>query len=279
MIKIDSSIEPEFLSSDPVIKALDRIRDRVNAFQFPAIEKTDELWRNENVADKLYDSHHGKCCYCERKRDRKREMDVEHYRPKGGVKDCEGHTGYWWHVFKWNNLLWSCKTCNQKYKGTIFTLLPNATRAQYEKSDLNLERPCLINPKLEDPSQFISFHVDNSGGRYFVKAVPRAGIENDKETRASETIRIVGLNRKEHGYDLVQERGDALLGTDFEMIVFNILTADDAKDKVPENRQNYIALINANREKLKKFIQSNRIFSGVYRDYLRRHNIEYGSLL
>lgn len=279
MIKIDSSIEPDFLSSDTVKNALDRIRDRVNADLFPAIEKADELWRNEKVTDTLYDCHHGKCCYCERKRDRKREMDVEHYRPKGEVKDDEGHTGYWWLVFKWNNLLWSCKTCHQKYKGTIFTLFPDATRAHYETSDLNLERPYLINPKLEDPSQFLSFHVDCSGGRYFVTAVPRAGIENEKERRASETIRIVGLNRKEHGYDLVQERGGAFLGTDFEMIVFGILIADDAKDKVPKNRQNYIASINALREKLKKFIQSNRVFSGVYRDYLRRKNIEYESLL
>jgi hypothetical protein len=206
-------------------------------------------------------------------------MDVEHYRPKGEVDNDEGHTGYWWLVYKWNNLLWSCKTCNQKYKGTIFTLLSGATRAYYEASDLNLERPCLINPKLEDPSQFLSFHVDRSGGRFFVTAVARAGIEEDKEIRARETIKIVGLNRKEHGYDLVQERGDALLGTDFEMIVFNILIADDAKDKIQESRQFYIDSINGLREKLKIFIRSNRVFSGVYRDYLRRHNIEYESLL
>ena len=279
MIKIDSSTEPAFLSSDTVIDALDRIRDKVNTAQFPAIEKADELWRNDKVTDELYDSHHGKCCYCERKRDRKREMDVEHYRPKGEVKDVGGHMGYWWLVLKWNNLLWSCKTCHQKYKGTEFTLLPGSTRAYYETSDLNLERPCLINPKLEDPSQFLSFHVDQRGGRYFVTAISRAGIEDYQETRANETIRIVRLNRKEPGYDLVQERGNAFLGTDFEMIVFSIMCADDAKDKVPENRQCYIDAINSHREKLKKYIKSDRVFSGVYRDYLRRKNIEYENLL
>jgi uncharacterized protein (TIGR02646 family) len=279
MIKIDYSTEPDLLSSDTVINALGRIRDRVNADQSPAIEKNDELWRDASVTDKLHDSHHGKCCYCERIRDRKREMDVEHYRPKGKVKDVDGHKGYWWLVFKWDNLLWSCKTCNQKYKDIIFTLLPNTTRAHDETSDLNLERPCLINPKIEDPSQFLSFHIDRSGGRCFVTVVPRAGIENAKETRATETIIIVGLNRKEHGYDLVQERGNEFSRTDFEMIVFGILRADDAKDKVPENRQIYIDTINSLREKLKNFIQSDRVFSGVYRDYLRRHNIEYESLL
>lgn len=278
MIKIDSSIEPDFLSSITVINALDRIRDRVNADQSPAIEKNDELWRNKKVTDELFDSHKGKCCYCERRRDRKREMDVEHYRPKGEVND-EDHAGYWWLVFKWNNLLWSCQTCNQKYKGTIFTLLPGATRAGYEASDLNLESPCLINPKLEDPSQFLSYHVDRSAGRCYVTAVPRAGIENDMKTRAKETIRIVGLNRDEYGYDLTEERGAAFSGTDFEIIVLSIVKANDAKDKVPESRQNYIDSINDLREKLKKFIRSGRVFSGVYRDYLRRQEIEYESLL
>lgn len=279
MIKIDSSAEPAFLSSASVISALDRIRERVNAGQTPAIEKADEHWRNERVTDKLYDSHHGKCCYCERMRDRKREMDVEHYRPKGKVEDDASHTGYWWLVFEWNNLLWSCKTCNQKFKGTIFTLLPNGTRSYDETSDLSLERPHLINPKIEDPIQFISFQVDQGGGRCFVTAVPRAGIGSDNETRARETIRIVGLNRKEPGYSLVQERGDAFLETEFEMIVLYIRHADRAKDAVPENRQGYLDSINDLREQLKKFVLSKRPFSGVYRDYLRRHNIEYESLL
>jgi len=190
MIKIDLSIEPDFLRSATVTDALDRIRDRIRADENPAIEKADDYWRDDRVTDKLYESHHGKCCYCERIRDRKREMDVEHYRPKGAVDKEEGHKGYWWLVYTWNNLLWSCKTCNQKYKDTIFTLLPGSTRASDEASDLDLERPYLINPNLEDPSQFLSFHVDRSGGRCFIKAVPRAGIDNDEKARAEETIRM-----------------------------------------------------------------------------------------
>lgn len=273
MIKIDSSTEPDYLSSETVINALGRIRDR----ESHAIEKTEELWRNDNVTDELFTSHKRKCCYCERIRDRKREMDVEHYRPKGKV-DGESHPGYWWLVFNWNNLLWSCKTCNQKYKDTIFTLLPSGTRACNEESDLSLEKPHLINPKLEDPSQFLSFHVDRYGGRSFITAVPRAGIENDKKIRAKETIGIVGLNRDEPGNDLVEERG-AEFSAYFENIVNSILAADNAKNVVPASRQYYIDSINDLRVQLKKFVKSNRVFSGVYRDYLRCHNIEYENLL
>lgn len=279
MIKIDPSIEPDYLSSDAVRNALNRIRARVNANQFPAIEKADELWRNGKVTDELYDSHHGKCCYCERKRDRKREMDVEHYRPKGKLENDEDHNGYWWLVFKWNNLLWSCKTCNQEYKRVIFTLLPGSTRAYEEANNLNLEKPHLINPKLEDPSQFLSFHIDRNGGRHFIRVVPRGGIDIDDVNRANESIRIVRLNRQEPGYNLIEERGETYSGSSFELIALNIMRAKQAGDMFPENRQIYVDAIDAYREQLRKFIRSDRVFSGVYRDYLRRHDIEYASLL
>lgn len=280
MIKIDPSVEPNYLGSDSVTKALDRIRKKVNAKLSPVIEKADEIWRNKEVTDKLYESHHGKCCYCERRRDRKRDMDVEHYRPKGEVKEDARHMGYWWLAYTWGNLLWSCHTCNQKYKDTKFSLLPKSKRAYDEGDDLTLERPHLINPKSEDPSHFLSYHIDRGGGRCFIKAIPRGGIENDEETRASATIIIIELNRKEYGYDLVQERGDDFLkAASFENTVFYIMTAEDAKKKSPLHRQEYIDSINDLREELKIYIQSKRVFSGVYRDYLRRHNIEYESLL
>ncbi len=280
MIMIDPSTEPDFLSSATVTNALDRIRKRINADESPVIEKAEEkIWRNEKVTDALYDSHNGKCCYCERKRDRKSEMNVEHYRPKGKVYGEEDHTGYWWLVYTWNNLLWSCKACNQRYKDTHFTLLPGATRANDEESDLELERPCLINPKLEDPSQFISFHIDKGGGRCFIRAVPREGIDSDMRKRAEETIRIVGLNRDETGYDLIEERGNEFSASTLKGIVISLLAADQAKDVVPANRQDFIDSMNSLRERLKTHIRSDRVFSGVYRDYLRRNEIEYENLL
>ncbi|MCH7732441.1 MAG: hypothetical protein IIB44_08005 [Candidatus Marinimicrobia bacterium] len=154
-----------------------------------------------------------------------------------------------------------------------------SNRVYLETTDLNLEKPHLINPKIEDPLQLISFHVDRSGSQCYITAVPRAGIENDEKIRALETIDIVGLNREEPGYNLVTERGNEFSITDFENIVYNILAADNAKDLIPAKRRDYIDSINALRGKLKKFVKPNRVFSGVYRDFLRRKNIEYESLL
>lgn len=275
MIEIDFHTEPPFLSSATVVNTLDKIRRRPSH----SIEKKEELWRNEKVTDKLHFSHHGKCCYCERRRDRKSEMDVEHYRPKGAVKDEVGHEGYWWLAYEWNNALWSCKTCNQRYKGTIFTLLPNATRAFGEADDLNKENPCLINPKHEDPSQYLTFHIEHSGGRCYITALPRAGIGKDEKKRASETVRIAGLNRDMPGYNLIEERGSEFSSSTFQIIVYDIIRYEDMKNRDPEKRQHFIDAINELRKRLKRFICSDRIFAGVYRDYLRQNNIEYASLL
>ena len=116
------------------------------------------------------------------------------------------------------------------------------------------------------------------GSQCYITAVPRAGIENDEKIRALETIDIVGLNREEPGYNLVTERGNEFSLTDFENIVYSIMAADNAKDLIPAKRREYIDSINVLRGKLKKFVKPNRIFSGVYRDFLRRKNIEYKSL-
>ena len=63
------------------------------------------------------------------------------------------------------------------------------------------------------------------------------------------------------------------------MIVLNIIQFEDLKNKVPEKRWEYLDAINDLREDLKMYICSDRIFAGVYRDYLRQFNIEYESLI
>lgn len=61
--------------------------------------------------DKLF---HGKCAYCERFFASGAPVDVEHYRPKGGVEGDTTHRGYWWLAMEWSNLLPSCIDCNRR---------------------------------------------------------------------------------------------------------------------------------------------------------------------
>ncbi|MCH8877405.1 MAG: hypothetical protein IIA89_11380 [Chloroflexi bacterium] len=143
--------------------------------------------------------HHGKCCYCERKRDPKRESDVDHFRPKSGVHEDSGHPGYWWLAYEWTNYLYACKTCNEApYKGSHFPI--SGTRAGSPDDDLTQENPVLINPVEENPEDFIDF-VWSDVSDLLVKAV---GV--DERGRGTETIKIIGLNRRV----LMEERADLL---------------------------------------------------------------------
>lgn len=57
-------------------------------------------YNTKPVKDLLIEAHHGKCCYCEKKDRSRRNLAVEHYRPKNGVrqsrKQKEEHPGYYW---------------------------------------------------------------------------------------------------------------------------------------------------------------------------------------
>ena len=64
-------------------------------------------YRLPEVKDELFEIHYGKCCYCEEKFV-KRDLHVEHFRPKGGFKqsrnqDYDCFPGYYWLAYCWNN--------------------------------------------------------------------------------------------------------------------------------------------------------------------------------
>lgn len=143
-------------------------------------------WNESDIKQALWDMHSGKCCYCERKRDMKRESDVEHFRPKLEVADDVNHPGYWWLAYEWDNYLLSCKTCNQTYKKTHFPLLSCSQRAYTPDDELRSESPVLINPAEENPEDYIGFHWSTG---LEVKAI---GL--DGALRGYNTLRLLGLN-------------------------------------------------------------------------------------
>lgn len=139
-----------------------------------------------------------KCVWCERVRDVSRELDVEHYRPKGGVTRWEGRPhyeipeppkevvvhamGYAWLAFSWPNLSLSCKTCNQGWKRNLFPV-ENRDPTLVQGVELT-ESPLLIEPG----SLFQT--VDHF-------AWDDTGIIQPKSERGYATIVTCGLNRSE----------------------------------------------------------------------------------
>lgn len=160
MIKIERASPPEDTGLDKKRKKeLRRIRELAESGELKS-KDFKALWSEAKVKKFLYESQYGKCCYCERTRD-KIEVDVEHFRPKAEVEEAEDHPGYWWLAYSWENLLIACKKCNQKYKKSKFPLKQGSERAYGENSALDEEKPILINLLEEDPEKFIDYDTEN----------------------------------------------------------------------------------------------------------------------
>ncbi len=149
----------------------------------------------------------GKCAYCEESvRNHRGELD--HYRPKGRVRDEHGvlvtkeidgveigHPGYYWLAYDWTNLLLACTACNQRMGewGKYDHFPVDGEHAWLPGGEAD-EKALLINPVCDDPCEHLFFDV--SSGLF----EPRAGSK-----RGEVTIKILGLNRP----DLARARLEA----------------------------------------------------------------------
>ena len=189
MIKVEKIKSPDFLRSEPVdlaIEKLDEFYSSTNRSQkrydFPFNDKIDK-----ELKEYLHEAFHGKCGYCETKIDSPSVGIVDRYRPHNGVRDKnEYHQDlYWWLTFEWDNLIYCCKTCNQ-YKANYFPVV--GKRAFNHKDDLSKERRLLLNPYEDDPEEH--FYYDHQG--YICS----------KTNEGDQTVELLRLNRT----DLIEKR-------------------------------------------------------------------------
>ena len=244
MIKIERGSPPADTSMDRKReRVLRKIRELVETGKLKSTKiKFNTLWSAPEVKDFLYESQHRKCCYCERNRDKK-EFDVEHFRPKGKVKEAEKtHPGYWWLAYDWENLLIACKTCNQK-KSTHFPLKDEKNRAYLEDTDLGKEVPILINPLKENPELFIDYDLRET--KLMVKAIGRC-------ERGEKTVNaLTGINDR----NVMEERADKLKV--YQMIRNLMRNGDDELN--PEGN-----------ELMREYVCPNSSFSGYAKFYFRK---------
>ena len=92
------------------------------------------IYGSKTVKKALLRAQYEKCCYCEAKFLANSPGDVEHYRPKGAVRQTDGqgaeYPGYYWLAYDWNNLLVSCEDCNRSHKKSLFPLKNPDARAR-----------------------------------------------------------------------------------------------------------------------------------------------------
>ena len=140
------------------------------------------IYGHQTVKAVLRQAQHGKCCFCERKLE---TAHVEHYRPKGAVRQDEDsemlHPGYYWLAYSWDNLYLSCHGCNSSHKREFFPLANPEARARSHGENIANENPLLLDPGgVEDPRNHIKFRQERAVG------LAEAGCRS---------IRVVGLNR------------------------------------------------------------------------------------
>lgn len=145
------------------------------------------VYAHKTVKDALRKAQHDKCCFCESKVTHISYGDVEHFRPKAGVRQKTGdgleRPGYYWLAYEWSNLFLSCQLCNQRYKENLFPLKKPSERARSHDDNVGTEKPMFINPT-EDVGKYISFREE------VIFAV-------DDDPRGKATIKALGLDRVE----------------------------------------------------------------------------------
>lgn len=153
------------------------------------LEFKSSIYGHQTVRDALEESHYGKCAYCEVRIPKPyADGHVEHWRPKGAVKQARGTEnicpGYYWLAYDWDNLLLACQFCNRDNKRTLFPLNDPSLRARNHLQLLAAESPQILKP---DGTDFLGEHIE------FVDELPRG-----RTPLGRTTIETLGLDRIEH---------------------------------------------------------------------------------
>lgn len=190
MIRISRGGEPAALAA---VRASEQ--PRVQAIAATRRPTQEDVGKRYKVAhDALWRAQHYKCCYCE-SREQSRRNDVEHFRPKARADrspGCSEDHGYWWLAWTWENLLFSCRNCNQgTAKGDRFPLAAGSEPLLAGQLPPCRERPLLIDPATESGVGHIQFvwmsHGAARTGKWFPR--PRSG-----SLRGLWTIRVCQLD-------------------------------------------------------------------------------------
>lgn len=205
------------------------------------------VYQDRGVRDALEALFSGKCAYCETKIGAADESEIEHWRPKGAVKEKKdgkrSYPGYYWLASDWNNLLLSCLKCNRprKYrvqggeedeetwersgKAMLFPLAERDVRAK-RKGQESREHPLLLNPCKDRPEDHLEFVVFDSDPKREGTVQPK-GTRGRRREMGVESIDVYSLNRPA----LVERRREIL--KDLQRRLAELRQATDVYDQLP----------------------------------------------
>ena len=187
--------------------ALAKVTTAKGSERSAVISKYQNLWKE--LKEPLRELSYKKCWYCESK-DNRSDNAVDHFRPKGNVKDSNPpHHGYWWLAFDWRNYRFSCTYCNSIRKSAggksggkhdYFPLVDETTRAHCKEESTDEEIPELLDPTSPFDVQLLAFNDDG-----------KTATVTDQESswdfkRAKESIKRYHLDH----VDIMERRADLM---------------------------------------------------------------------
>lgn len=196
------------------------------------------VYGDSAIKQALEDAQYGKCCFCEVKVKHVAYGDIEHFRPKGGFRQNEsdslGKPGYYWLAYDWDNLLFSCQICNQRYKKNLFPLENPDQRALNHQDDISLENPVFIHSVNDNPEDHISFKRE---------------IPIPLTQRGAVSINNLGLDREKLNENRLEKLQPILLLLDIIHLLPNSVQAEHAREFIFQNFEpeaEYSSMMKAN---------------------------------
>ena len=166
-----------------------RIDDRLEYDRAGTVPRSfPPLWREPDVKGLLLAMQGSICAYCG---SHTTGLDVDHFRPKGAIKDDEAHGGYWWLAYDCSNYFLGCEVCNRRRKGSSFPLLPGASRCTYGMRDtIGAEQRVLLDVAEDPVEEWITIDKDDLTGRL----IPDPNLGQAERARVEDAIELFGLN-------------------------------------------------------------------------------------
>jgi uncharacterized protein (TIGR02646 family) len=222
-----------------------------------------KVYKLKTIQEKIEALFHGKCAYCESNYQGLQPVDVEHYRPKGGVT-VNGKLekpGYYWLACEWNNLLPSCIDCNRERnqkqadgttiktgKANKFPILAEPKRARQPDKE-RFEGRLLLDPCRDNPEK----HLEFTEAGVVRPAFSSAGKTSRK---GDESIKVYGLQRK----GLVERRHERAVLILAQIQRVQELTED--LDQDPDN-QRIEERLEREMKELKRYLSPEQEYTGM----------------
>lgn len=204
------------------------------------------IYGSPTIRELLEQQQHGKCCYCESTHSATSAGRIDHFRPKGAVRQdktsARSYPGYYWLAYEWHNLVLACEKCN-RHKSDYFPIEEPGQRARNHLDQIECEAPLLLNPYADpNPSRHLAF--EGSACRPLTE-------------QGRVTVTVLGLNRPE-----LQEKRQTEL---------NVLTLLRTVAREPDRPGN-------TRQRASDFVQSrtrpDAPYTAMVRHYLRQVGAE-----